>query len=84
MDVLRGVGQEHLALAGHLHQRLALTGDRLLQQPADAARSGVLEGHVTLVGDHRAELGLDSHLVEVHLQQLGVLQREGVGWPGSR
>ena len=33
---------------------------------------------LALVGDHRAELGLDRDLVEAHLEQLGVLQRERV------
>ena len=38
----------------------------------------MLEGHLALVGHHRAELGLDRDLVQPHLQQLRVLQREGV------
>ena len=37
-----------------------------------------LEGDLALVGHHRPELGLDRDLVEPHLQQLRVLQREGV------
>src|SRR3712207_7161650 len=39
-------------------------------------RSGVLEGHVALVGDHRADLRLDRDLVELHLQELRVLEGE--------
>ena len=39
---------------------------------------GVLEGDVTLVGDHRARLGLDRDLVEADLQQLRVLEGEGL------
>ena len=42
----------------------------LLEHPAHAARAGVLEAHLALVGDHRAELGLDRDLVEADLQQL--------------
>ena len=62
VDVLRLVGQEDLAAAGDLHQRGALAAHRLLEHPAQAARAGVLERHVALVGDHRAELGLDRDL----------------------
>ena len=64
--------------AGHLHQLRALAGDRLLEHPPDAAGAGVLERDLALVGDHRPELGLDRDLVEPHLQQLRVLQRERV------
>ena len=38
----------------------------------------MLERHVALVGDHRAGLRLDRDLVEAYLQQLRVLEREGV------
>ena len=43
-----------------------------------AAAAGVLEGHVALIGDHRPLLGADRALVEADLQQVGVLQGEGV------
>jgi hypothetical protein len=78
VHVLRLHGQEHLAAAGHLHQLGALAGEGLLEQLAHAAAARVLELHVALVGDHRAELGLDRHLVEADLQQLVVLERERV------
>src|SRR4051794_5183501 len=78
VDVLRLVGEEYLTGAADLLQLRALAGHRHLEHPPDAARAGVLERHVALVGDHRAEPGLDRHLVEAHLEQLRVLQREGV------
>src|SRR5918999_3810435 len=76
VDVLGLVGQEHLAGPGDLHELGALAGHGLLEHPAHAARAGVLEADVALVGDHRAELRLDRDLVELGLQQLGVLKRE--------
>jgi hypothetical protein len=79
VDVLRRVGQEDLAGAGHLHQRLALAGHRLLEHPAQAAEPACSKGHVALVGDHRAELGLDGDLVEADLEELRVLEGEAVG-----
>ena len=78
MDLLRAIGQEHLAGALELHEPRALAGHRLLDHPAQAARAGVLEVHIALIGDHRPKLGLDRDLLEAHLQQLRVLKREGV------
>ena len=68
LDVLREVGEEDLALAGDLHQRGALAGDRLLRHPLEAARAGVLELDVALVGDHRAQLRLDRLVRELDLE----------------
>ena len=79
VHVLGGVGQEDLAGARDLHEVLALAGQRLLHELRHAAGARVLEGHVALVGDHRALLGADRALVEADLQQVGVLQGEGVG-----
>src|SRR6185436_16768872 len=76
VDVLRRLGEEHLAGTGHLHQLRALARNRLLHHPAEPAAPGVLEGHVALVGDHRTGLRLDRDLVQAHLQQLRVLERE--------
>ena len=36
----------------------------------------MLEAHLALIGDHRAELGLDLALREAHLQKLAVLKRK--------
>src|SRR3712207_1077859 len=41
-------------------------------------RSGVLEGHVALVGHHRADLRLDRDLVQLHLEELRVLEGEAL------
>ena len=78
VDVHRRVGDEDLARPGDLHQLRALAGEGLLDQPAHAARAGVLEGHVALVGDHRAELGLHGDGGQLDLEQLVVLEREGL------
>ena len=52
----------------------ALVGDRLLEHPREPARAGVLEVDVALVGDHRAELGLDLLAGQLDLEQLRVLK----------
>jgi hypothetical protein len=78
VDVLRLVGQEHLTAAGDLHELDTLAAHRLLEHPPEPTGARVLEGHITLIGDHRPELGLNGHRLEAHLQQLRVLERERV------
>ena len=76
LDLLRHVGQEHLAAARDLHQVRALAGDRLLDHPRDPAGARMLEPDLALVGDHRAQLGLDRHVGQLDLEQLRVLEPE--------
>src|SRR4029453_6435967 len=59
------------------HQRHALAGDRLLENPPDTARALVLEVDLALEGDHRALAG--HHLpVKGDPQHARVLQGEGL------
>ena len=70
-------GEEHVALAGHPHERDVLAGDDLLEQLADAAGLLVVEPDVALVGHHRA-LDREHVAAEVHAQHLRVLQGEAL------
>ena len=66
--------EEDVAAPAAAHERHALAGERLLEEPADAAGALVGERHVALVGDHRALPG--EHLaVEPDLEHPRVLQR---------
>jgi hypothetical protein len=68
------VREEQVALAATTHQRHALAGERLLEEPLHAA--GTLERELdrTLVGGHRA-LPCEHFAVQQNLDQPGVLQR---------
>jgi hypothetical protein len=77
VDLGGEVGEEHVALAVAAHQRHALAGQGLLDEPADAARALVLEVDLALVGDHGALAG--HHLaVQGDPEHPWVLQGEGV------
>jgi hypothetical protein len=67
------LGQEQVTPALAAHERHPLAGERLLQEPPDAARALVGEGDLALVGHHRALAG--EHLaVQPHLEHARVLQ----------
>src|SRR5215210_7229858 len=67
--------QEQVARPVGRHQLYALARDRLLEETAQAPAL-VLEANVTLIGDHRAELGLDLVVLQSHFEHRRVLQRE--------
>ena len=77
MDVVRALGEKHVALALAPHQRQSLTGECLLEE---LRRTAALEGevHVALIGDHRA-LPCHERFAEPDAQQLGVLVRDRLG-----
>src|SRR5919107_3872418 len=67
--------QEEVARTVGRHKLDALSSDGLLEETPQAPAL-VLEANVALVGDHRAELGLDLIVLQPHLEHRRVLQRE--------
>src|SRR3712207_5932650 len=74
-DLAGVVGQEQVPGARGHHKVDALAGEGLLEE-APEAPALVVEAHLALVGDHRAELSLYRVAVQPDLQERGVLQRE--------
>ena len=75
MDVEGLLGQEHVALPGHLHQRQTLAGQRLLEELARAA-AFVVEVDVALVGHHGTLPGQE-RFTDANAEQLLVLIGDG-------
>src|SRR5215204_5930137 len=74
-DLALVLRQEQVADSGGHHQLDAFAGHGLLEEPPQAPAL-VLEADVALVGDHRAELGLDLVVLQPHFEHRRVLERE--------
>src|SRR5215213_4977650 len=74
-DLALVLRQEQIACPVGHHQLDALAGYGLLEEAPQAAAL-VLEADVALIGDHRAELGLDLVVLQPHFEHRRVLQRE--------
>src|SRR5215207_460376 len=74
-DLAGVLGQKEVAGTSSRHKLDALAGQSLLKEAAKTPAL-VLKAYLALVGDHRAELRLNSVVLQPHLQKRRVLQRE--------